>query len=52
MWNPSTCNCRCNKACKIDENLDSKNCYVNCLSLIGKLLLEREDETLNTTETS
>ena len=21
MWNPSTCNCECNKACKINEYL-------------------------------
>ena len=25
MWNPRTCNCECNKACRIDENLDIKN---------------------------
>ena len=24
MWNPGTCNCECNKACKIDEYLDIK----------------------------
>ena len=26
MWNPSMCDCECNKACKIDEYLDIKNC--------------------------
>ena len=25
MWNP-TCDCQCNKACKIDEYLDIKTC--------------------------
>ena len=51
MWNPSTCNCKCNKACKVDEYLDTKNC--SCKKrLIGKLVLVREDELLNTTETS
>ena len=48
MWNSSTCDCECNKACKIDEYLDFKNC--SC-EKVGKLVLEREDEKLNTTET-
>ena len=26
MWNPSTCDCECNKACKIEEYLNIKNC--------------------------
>ena len=26
MWNPSTCDCECNKACKIDKYLDTRNC--------------------------
>ena len=26
MWNPSICNCECNKACKIDEYLYTKTC--------------------------
>ena len=50
MWNPSTCCCECNKACKIDKYLDTKNCLCE-KSLIGKLLLKCEDEVLNTTET-
>ena len=24
MWNPCTCDCKCNKACKTDEYLDVK----------------------------
>ena len=50
MWNASTCDCECNKACKIDEYLDIKNCSCE-KHLIGKLVLECEDEILNTTET-
>ena len=23
MWNPSICDCECNKACKTDENSDT-----------------------------
>ena len=26
VWNPSTCDCECNKACKIDKYLDFENC--------------------------
>ena len=50
MWNPCTCDCKCNKTCKIDEYLDIKNC--SCQNyLFGKLVLRYEDEILNTTET-
>ena len=45
------CACECNKACKIDEYLDTK--IFSCETrLIGKLVLRCEDEILNTTETS
>ena len=37
----------CSKACKSDEFFDIKNC--SCEHQIGKLVLECEDETLNTT---
>ena len=51
MRNPSKCDCDCNKAYKIDEYLDTKNC--SCKKhLIGKLVLGCEDEILNTMETS
>ena len=50
-WNPNTCDCECNKARKIDENLDNKICPCEKL-LISKLVLEFEDETLNATESS
>ena len=51
MLNPSTCGCECNKACKIDENLDIKNCSCEKL-MFGVLALACENEILNTTETS
>ena len=50
MMTPSTCNCKCSQACKIDEYLDTKTCSYEKLP-IGKLGLECEDEILNTTET-
>ena len=41
----------CNKACKIEQYLDIKNC--SCKKhLFGKLVIACEDEILNTTETS
>ena len=43
--------CKCNKTCKIDDYLDIKNCSCKKF-LIGKLVLERADEILETTETS
>ena len=38
IWNLSTCDCHCNKACKIDEYLDIKNCSCE-KRLIGNLVL-------------
>ena len=50
IWNPSRCDCECNKATKLDEYLDIKNCSCEkCLS--GKLALECEDEILSTSDT-
>ena len=40
-----------NKACKIDEYLDIKNCSCHD-RIFGKLVLACKDEILNTTETS
>ena len=51
MWNPSTCDCECSKACIIDEYLDIKNCSCE-KRIFGKLVLACEDGILNTTETS
>ena len=46
LWNPKTCDCKSNKACKIDEYLDTKNWSCE-KHLIGKLVLGCEDEILN-----
>ena len=51
MWNLSTCHCKGNNACKIDEYLDIKNCSCKKCA-IGKLVSAYIDETLNITETS
>ena len=51
IWNPCTCYCECNKASKIDEHSDIKNCYCE-RSLFIKLVSTWEDEISNTNETS
>ena len=51
VWNPKKYNCKCNKACKIDEYLDIKVCSRE-KRLFCKLALECENEILNTAETS
>ena len=43
------CDFKCNKACKTNEHLHIKNCSCE-KRLIDKLVLEFEDEILNTTE--
>ena len=49
--NPSTGNCGCDKACKVGEYPDIKNC--SCKKwLFDKLVLACEDEILNTGETT
>ena len=51
MWKPSTFDCECNEACKIDEYSDIKN--RSCKKrVIGKLVLACESETLNAITTS
>ena len=49
MQNPGICDCEYNKACKINEYLDIKNC-LRKKRLFGKLVLACEDKILNTTE--
>ena len=51
MWHLCTFDCVCNTGCNIDEYLDIKNALCE-KSLIGKLVLECEDEILNANETS
>ena len=47
----NSCICDCDKACKIDEYLDIKNCSCEKY-LIGKFVLGWEDEILNKNKTS
>ena len=49
--NHSTSNCECNRVCKIDENLDTKNCSRK-ERLVGMLVLACENKILNATEPS
>ena len=49
MWNPNKWDHECNKACKIDEYLDIKNCSCE-KRVIDKLVIECEEEILNTNE--
>ena len=51
MWNSSTCDCECNKACIIDDFLGIQNCSCE-KCLIGKLVLACGGEILYITETS
>ena len=41
MWDASMCDCECNKACKINEYLDTKNCSCKKL-LFGELVFACE----------
>lgn len=50
MENPSACDYECNKACKVDKYLNTKNCS-NKKGVLGKLLLSYGDKILNTNET-
>ena len=51
IWNSITWGCKCNKACRTDEYLNTNNCLCK-KCLIDKIVLECQDEILNTTETS
>ena len=51
MWSTSTCHCECNKAGKIDEFLDIKNCSRE-KRLIVRFVLACVDEILNKPGTS
>ena len=53
IWNPSSCECECDKSCDVGEYSDYKNC--NCRKrIIGKLVNEcseniYENETVDIT---
>ena len=41
IWNPSNCECECDKACDVGEYLDYENC--KCRKLVDKLVDECTD---------
>ena len=38
IWNPSNCECECDKACDVDEYLDYENCKCRKNQLINQLM--------------
>ena len=44
IWNPSNCECECDKSCGIGEYLDYKNC--NCRKIIIDKLVEECSENI------
>ena len=42
IWNPSNCNCECDKSCNMSEYLDYKNC--NWKEKVAYSLVEECDE--------
>ena len=57
MWNPSTCECQCDKRCKQGQYLDHKNCVCKnkligriiekCTSVINETIINNKDNTTN-----
>ena len=57
MWNPSTCECQCDKWCKQGQYLDHKNCVCKnkligrvieeCTSVINETVINNEDNITN-----
>ena len=48
IWNPSNCECECDKSCDIGEYLDYKNC--NCRKKIIDKLVEECSENIDGNE--
>ena len=46
-WNPSNCECECNKSCDFSEYLDYKNC--KCRKRLADKLVEECNETFEET---
>ena len=59
MWNPSTCECQCDKWCKQEQYLDHKNWFCKnkligrlteeCTSVINETMINNKDNTTNNT---
>ena len=50
IWNPSNCECECDKSCDIEEYLDYKNC--KCKKKIIDKLAEECSENIYENETT
>ena len=48
IWNPSNCDCECDKSCDIGEYLDYKNC--RCKKRITDKLVEECSENIDGNE--
>ena len=48
IWNPSNCECECDKLCDVGEYLDYKNC--NCRKRLIDKLVEECNENINGNE--
>ena len=58
-WNPSTCECQCDKWCKSSQYLDHKNCVCKnkligrvieeCTSVINETMINNKDNNDNNT---
>ena len=48
IWNPSNCECECDKSCNIGEYLDYKNC--NCRKKVIDKLVEECRENIDENE--
>ena len=44
IWNPSNCECECDKSCDIGEYLDYKNC--KCRKRLIDKLVDKRTETI------
>ena len=57
MWNPSTCECQCDKWCKQGQYLDHKNCVCKnkligrvteeCSSVINETMINNDNNNNN-----
>ena len=48
IWNPSNCECKCDKSCDVGEYLDYKNCL--CKKRISDNLVEKCSENIDGNE--
>ena len=48
IWNPSNCDCECDKSCDVGEYLDYKNC--KCRNILDDKLVEECNENIDGNE--